>query len=306
LATTARNHDQAKPVLSVEAAMREVAPRVAGRQTVALVFGRERIGLENHEVGRADAIVTLPVNPAFASLNLAQAVVIVGYEWFKRAGAGALPFTTPDKSPPAPKQQLDAFLNDLERELDAIEFYRPHEKRGTMSVNLRNIFNRMTPSEQDIRTLHGIIMALAQGSKGPARGGVLDGSQAEALRTLLTKHGGVEEGEGSPLRGLAKLLRRNPTEAERALWLALTNDKRFAGCGFKRQTPIGPHIVDFVSFPLKCVIELVPPDEGEAAAFARDNKRVWLEQHDYKVLVVTAAAVEADVTKVLDSLASRL
>ena len=307
LATTARNHDQAKPVLGAAEAMQALAPKVGGGETVAIIFGRERIGLENHEVARADAIVTLPVNPAFASLNLAQAVVIVAYEWFKLASGEALPFRAPDKSPPAPKQQLDAFFSDLESELDRIEFYRPHEKRGTMSTNLRNIFNRMKPTEQDIRTLHGIIMALAQGRKGPARGGVLDGEQAELLRQLLAEHGGGRvPNERGPVRGLARLLRRNPTEAERTLWQALVNDRRFAGRGFKRQTPIGPHIADFVSFPLKTVIDLVPPQEEEAAALARDNKRVWLEQHGYKVIVVTGPAVEANVEKVLDALASRL
>ena len=308
LATTARNHDQAKPVLGAGEAMRALTPKVGGGETVAIVFGRERIGLENHEVARADAIVTLPVNPAFASLNLAQAVVIVAYEWLKLASGDELPFSAPDKSPPAPKQQLDAFFSDLESELDRIEFYRPHEKRGTMSTNLRNIFNRMTPTEQDIRTLHGIVTALAQGRKGPARGGVLDGEQAELLRQLLAEHGGDGRlpKEGGPVRGLARLLRRNPTEAERTLWQALVNDRRFAGRGFKRQTPIGPHIADFVSFPLKTVIDLVPPQEEETAALARDNKRVWLEQHGYKVIVVTAPAVDANVETVLDALASRL
>jgi tRNA/rRNA methyltransferase len=307
LATTARNHDQAKPVLSAAQAMAELAPKVGRGETVAIVFGRERIGLENHEVARADAIVTLPVNPAFASLNLAQAVVILAYEWFKLASGGALPFAAPERSPPAPKQQLDAFFSDLESELDRVEFYRPHEKRGTMSVNLRNIFNRMKPTEQDVRTLHGIIMALAQGRKGPARGGVLDGEQAELLRQLLAEHGGGRvPNERGPVRGLARLLRRNPTEAERTLWQALVNDRRFAGRGFKRQTPVGPHIVDFVSFPLKTVIELQPAREEEATAFARDNKRVWLEEHGYRVIMVTAPAVEADVGKVLDALASRL
>jgi tRNA/rRNA methyltransferase len=305
LATTARNHDQAKPVLGAAEAMQALAPKVGGGETVAIIFGRERIGLENHEVARADAIVTLPVNPAFASLNLAQAVVIVAYEWFKLASGGELPFSAPDKSPPAPKQQLDAFFSDLESELDRIEFYRPHEKRGTMSTNLRNIFNRMQPTEQDIRTLHGIVMALAQGRKGPARGGVLDGEQAELLRQLLAEHGGGRvPNERAPVRGLARLLRRNPTEAERTLWQALVNDRRFAGRGFKRQTPIGPHIADFVSFPLKTVIDLVPPQEEEAAALARDNKRLWLEQHGYKVIVVTAPAVDANVEKVLDQLAA--
>ena len=145
------------------------------------MFGRERNGLENHEVALADAIVTLPVNPAFASLNLAQAVVIVGYEWFKLQSGGKLPFAMPQRSPPAAKQQLDAFFSDLERELEKVEFFRPAEKRGTMSVNLRNIFQRMAPSQQDVRTLHGVVTALAQGRKGPARGGVLDAAGAEKL-----------------------------------------------------------------------------------------------------------------------------
>jgi tRNA/rRNA methyltransferase len=305
IATTARNHDQAKPVLSPEQAAGILTAKVAAGEQTAIIFGRERIGLENHEVARADAIVTLPVNPAFASLNLAQAVVVIAYEWFKRAGGGELPFSAPDKSPPAPKQQLDAFFADLERELDAIEFYRPHEKRGVMSVNLRNIFNRMMPTEQDLRTLHGIFMGLAQGRKGPARGGVLDGEQAELLRALLNEQGTPKApGERSPVRGLAKLLRRNPTEAERALWQALTNDRRFAGRGFKRQTPIGPHIVDFVSFPLKCVIELVPEDENAETKAQRAAKRAWLEEHEYGVLQISADDVQRDIAKTLEAISA--
>jgi tRNA/rRNA methyltransferase len=303
LAATARNHDQAKPVIGAAAAAAEMAPRVAVAENVAVVFGRERNGLENHEVARADRILTLPVNPAFASLNLAQAVVIVAYEWFKQAG-GELPFASPQKSPPAAKQQLDAFFSDLERELDKVEFFRPEEKRGTMGVNLRNIFQRMAPSQQDVRTLHGVITAIAQGRKGPARGGVLDGAGAQRLRDLLAEHGaGRAPSERTPLRGLPRLLRRNPTDAERALWQALVNDRRFAGRGFKRQVPIGPHIADFVSFPLKCVIDLLPATENEAAAHARADKRAWLEQHGYQVSEVKAADVELDVAKVLDELA---
>ncbi|HEY3224105.1 MAG TPA: TrmJ/YjtD family RNA methyltransferase [Pseudolabrys sp.] len=304
LATTARNHDQAKPVISAEAAASEMAKRVGMGENVAIVFGRERIGLENHEVALADGIVTLPVNPAFASLNLAQAVVIVAYEWFKFAIGGELPFSMPDKSPPAAKQQLDAFFSDLKRELERVEFFRPEEKRGTMSVNLRNIFQRMAPTQQDIRTLHGVINAIAQGRKGPARGGVLDSAEAQKLRDLLAEHGGGRvPGERGPVRGLARLLRRNPTEAERVLWQALVNDRRFAGRGFKRQVPIGPHIVDFVSFPLRCVIDLVPAQESEAAQ-TRAQRRAYLSERDYRVCEVGADEVERDVSKVLDNLSA--
>src|SRR5262245_11233495 len=185
LATPARAHDQAKPVVSPEQAAREMAPRVAAGERVALMFGRERNGLENDEVGLADAIVTLPVNPAFASLNLAQAVAVTCYEWFKLASANALPFAMPEKSAAAGKQQLLAFFANLERELEKVEFFRPPDKRDTMVINMRNIFTRMDPTQQDIQTLHGVIMALVEGRKGPARGGILDGNEAARLRAII-------------------------------------------------------------------------------------------------------------------------
>ena len=304
LAATAREHDQAKPVLSPEQAASEMAPRIAAGETVAVVFGRERNGLENDEVGLADRILTLPVNPAFASLNLAQAVLIVGYEWFKLKTSGALPFQMPEKSPAAPKQQLLAFFADLERELEKVEFFRPPEKRDTMVINLRNIFLRMQASRQDIRTLHGVILAIAEGRKGPARGGVLNGEEAEMLRALLAEHGqGRVPSERGPVRGLARLLRRNPTEAERALWTALVNDRRFAGSGFKRQVPVGPHITDFVSFALRLVLDLKPDEESAEAAAARTAKRAWLAERGYRVIEVRAADAERDVGKLLDELA---
>jgi tRNA/rRNA methyltransferase len=301
LATTARAHDQAKPVVDAAQAAAEMAPRVAAGETVAVLFGRERNGLENDEVALADRIVTLPVNPAFASLNLAQAVVIVAYEWFKRVSDAALPFAMPQKSAPAGKQQLLAFFASLERELEKVEFFRPPDKRETMQINLRNIFTRMQPTQQDIQTLHGVIMAIAEGRKGPARGGVLDGEEAAMLRTLLAEHGGGRvPKERGPVRGLARLLRRNPTDAERALWQALTNDRRFAGRGFKRQTPVGQHICDFVSFPLRLVIDLIPGDESATAAKARAEKRAWLAERHYRVVEVNAAAIEADLVPTLD------
>ena len=263
--------------------------------------------LKNDEVGLADRIVTFPVNPAFASLNLAQAVLIVAYEWFKHASGDALPFHMPQRSPPAGKEQLFAFFASLERELEKVEFFRPPEKRATMTINLRNIVTRMAPSQQDIQTLHGVVMAIAEGRKGPAKGGVLDGAQAGQLRALIAEHaGGIVPGERGPVRGLSRLLRRNPTDAERALWEALTRDRRFAGRGFKRQVPIGPHIVDIVSFPLRAVIELVPAQESTEAEKARAERRAWLATRDYLVHPVTTALVDADVVAVLDGLAQAM
>ena len=103
--------------------------------------------------------------------------------------ARALPFAMPDRSPPASKQQLLAFFKPLEGELEKVEFFRPPDKRDTMQINLRNIFTRMEPTQQDIRTLHGVITAIAEGRKGPARGGLLNGDEAALLRTLLAEHG---------------------------------------------------------------------------------------------------------------------
>jgi tRNA/rRNA methyltransferase len=251
--------------------------------------------------------VTLPVNPAFASLNLAQAVLIVGYEWCKHTSSGALPFAMPQKSAPATREQLLAFFANLERELERVEYFRPADKRDTMLINLHNIFHRMEATRQDIQTLQGVIMAIAEGRKGPARGGVLDGTEAEMLRTLLAEHAaGQVPNDRAPVRGLARLLRRNPTEAERALWDALTKDRRFAGRGFKRQTPIGRHIADLVSFPLRVVVDLVPQEEGSAAAKERADRRAWLAERGYRLVSVAAGDVERDASRVLDDLDARI
>ncbi len=98
VASTARQHAQAKEVVGPEENARRIAPKVSAGENVGILFGRERSGLESDEVGLADIVVTLPVNPAFASLNLAQAVAIVGYEYFKLGMKGELPFNTPDQS----------------------------------------------------------------------------------------------------------------------------------------------------------------------------------------------------------------
>lgn len=309
LATTARAHDQAKPVVSPQQAAQDMAGSVGRGEQVAILFGRERYGLENREVALADKIVTFPVNSAFASLNLAQSVLLMGYEWFKLATANALPFVMPQRSPRAGKEQMHAFFENVERELDRVEFFRPAEKRQTMLINLRNIFARMEPTQQDIQTLHGVIMAIAEGRKGPAAGGVLDGEEAGRLRHLLAEHGlGKVPADRGPVRGLSRLLRRNPTDAERALWGALTADRRFAGHGFRRQVPVGAHIVDFVSFPLRVVIEIIPAHEAEQTTLqqARAERHAWLKARDYEIWTCDEVAVMADPTEICEQFARRL
>jgi len=292
-ATTARAHDQAKPVMAPEAAAAEMKEHVAGRGKVGILFGRERWGLTNEEVARANRIITFPVNPGFASLNLAQAVLLMGYEWFKLSTDGALPFAMPERSEPASQHQMQAFFDNLVAELDKVEFLRPVEKRETMLVNLRNIFSRMEPTRQDMHTLHGVVMAIAEGRKGPAKGGVLDSEQATRLRALLAEHGQGAPSESGTVRGLARLLRRNPTDAERMLWHALRSDRRFAG-QFKRQTPVGRHIPDFVSFVKRIAIELINPDEADAIQRERAARRAWLVERDYRVVTMAVADIESD------------
>jgi tRNA/rRNA methyltransferase len=102
------------------------------------------------------------------------------------------------------------------------------------------------------------------------------------------------------VRGLARLLRRNPTEAERALWSALTNDRRFAGRGFKRQVPIGPHINDFVSFALRVVVDLLPREESAGAAASRAQRRAWLEERGYRIIGLAESLVDRDLGEALD------
>ena len=305
-ASTARAHDQAKPVVGPDVAAAEMAGQIKSGGTVGILFGRERYGLQNEEVGLANRIITFPVNPGFASLNLAQAVLLVGYEWFRLSTAGVLPFAMPERSEPASQHQMQAFFDNLVRELDRVEFLRPAEKRDTMLVNLRNIFARMDPTKQDMHTLHGVVMAIAEGRKGPAKGGVLDGEQATRLRALLAEHGqGATLSESGTVRGLARLLRRNPTDAERLLWQSLTRDRRFAGL-FKRQTPVGRHIPDFVSFVQRIAVELTNPGETDVIMKDRAERRAWLEARDYRVVDIAAADVERDLATELDRLASLL
>src|SRR5713101_4123965 len=294
-ATTARAHDQAKPVVAPEVAAREITAEITGGGTVGILFGRERYGLQNEEVALANRIVTFPVNPGFASLNLAQAVLLIGYEWFKLSTQGALPFAMPERSERASQHQMQAFFDNLVRELDKVEFLRPAEKRETMLVNLRNIFARMEPTKQDMHTLHGVVMAIAEGRKGPAKGGVLDGDQATRLRALLAEHGqGAPPSETSgTVRGLARLLRRNPTDAERILWQSLTRDRRFAG-QFKRQTPVGRRIPDFVSFVHRIAIEMVNPDEAPAIVAARAAGQPRFEAPNNRVIEMRVVAVKPD------------
>jgi tRNA/rRNA methyltransferase len=164
-ATTARERGQMKPVLTSSAAMAASAAAVGEKR--GILFGPERTGLDNDEVAIADAIVTFPANPAYASLNLAQAVLICGYEWFKAAHGDRPPRSTVSRtvSPPAQREMLLAFFDYLEGKLDENGFFRPVTKKPGMRRNLRNIFHRMELTQQDVRTLWGAVVRLVEGPR---------------------------------------------------------------------------------------------------------------------------------------------
>lgn len=166
-ATSARKHDLAKAVVGpVDAATRSVAHAPTGR--VGFVFGRENWGLTNEEVGLCDDILTLPVDPACASLNISQAAIVCAYEWRKAAlqVAGAqseaqgLPVEAAERSPIADKGAMQGLFDHLEGLLDAAGFFRPPEKRDGMIVNLRTLFQRARLNEQEVRTLRGVFASL--------------------------------------------------------------------------------------------------------------------------------------------------
>ena len=135
--------------------------------------GRERWGLNNDEVSLADMIVTAPVNPAFASINIAQAVLLIGYEWYKDqalslgqetpelAALDGPGLQTPDTRP-ATKQELYGFLDHLERELDASGFFKTAEKKPGIMRNIRNMYARAGLTEQEVRSLRGMVASLTR------------------------------------------------------------------------------------------------------------------------------------------------
>jgi tRNA/rRNA methyltransferase len=172
-ATTARSRFLAKPVLALDQGAAQIFEQRAQGCRCGILFGKERAGLENAEVALADIILTAPVDPAHASLNLAQAVLLFAYEWRKLVEPVLLGRQLPDApqgagprfkdSRPAERQELIGFFEHLERELDACGFLFPPEKRETMVNNIRTMFARMAPTEQEVRTLRGIVANLRRG-----------------------------------------------------------------------------------------------------------------------------------------------
>jgi tRNA/rRNA methyltransferase len=179
VATTARQRPLKKPVLTPEEAIAALRERTLRGERCGILFGRERNGLETGELATADALIMIPVNSRFASLNLAQAVLLLGYAWMRESGRASLGRVTTYEQPIstglnlgadriATKEELSGFLAHLESELDSLGFFNPIEKRPSVVQNLRTMFTRMALTEQEVRSLRGIVATLSKG-KGKSR-----------------------------------------------------------------------------------------------------------------------------------------
>lgn len=172
-ATTARVRDMVKPVMTPETAVRTMGARMRIGQKCGILFGRERSGLENDEVALANTIVMAPVDPAFASLNLAQSVLLLGYEWRKMTAGNSLGRATLYDGPAqegdpyanceiATRAELMRFFCHIETELTESGFFKTDFKRASMVRNIRNMFLRVALTSQEVRTLRGIVSALTR------------------------------------------------------------------------------------------------------------------------------------------------
>jgi tRNA/rRNA methyltransferase len=160
IATTARDREMAKEVLTPTESARRLRAHAGAGQATGLLFGSERAGLVNEDVVLADAVLTVPTDQRFSSMNIAQAALLTFYEWFRSADE------TPDSALDlgrydlAAKEELIGFFGQIEHELDEAGFLFPPSKRPAMVRSMRNIWHRAQLSQQDVRTLRGIITAL--------------------------------------------------------------------------------------------------------------------------------------------------
>jgi len=162
-ASTARRREMVKPLMSARAAAADMHTR--SDQKLGILFGRERDGLQNSEIALANTIIEVPLNPEHSSMNLAQAVLIVGYEWFQAAYNGPQEMVTFNRTTPASKEVLVGLFEHLEEELVTCGFLRNEEKIPSMMVNIRNMLQRADLTEQEVRTFHGMVTELRYGRR---------------------------------------------------------------------------------------------------------------------------------------------
>jgi cysteinyl-tRNA synthetase/tRNA/rRNA methyltransferase len=169
LATCPRPRHLVKPVLTARGAAAELRAACARDLRCGLLFGPERAGLDNDDMACADALVRYPLNPAFMSLNLAQAVMVMAYEWWVAAEPAPARRLMTNETRVATKAELETFLGHLVADLDACGFLDNLPKRPGMVRNLRHFFQRGEATEQELRTLHGVVTELARGRRQRGR-----------------------------------------------------------------------------------------------------------------------------------------
>ncbi len=162
MATTARVRGLTKPVFSPEEAMREAATRLARGERVSVLFGPERAGLENDDIARANAIINVPVNPEFPSLNLAQCVLLCGYEWRRASTEVVAQRVDMAGTDWANQAEIEALSAHYEDRLGQAGFFFPEEKAPGMKINLRNMWSRMALTRADVQMLHGVLRQMVR------------------------------------------------------------------------------------------------------------------------------------------------
>jgi tRNA/rRNA methyltransferase len=161
-ATTARGRDLTKPVFTPEAAMADAQGRIARGETVAVLFGPERAGLENDDIARANAIISVPVNPEFPSLNLAQCVLLTAYEWRRATEAAPAVVMEMAGTEAATQIEVEKLAAHYEERLETAGFFFPETKAEGMKRTLRNLWSRMPLTRADVQILHGILRQMVR------------------------------------------------------------------------------------------------------------------------------------------------
>jgi tRNA/rRNA methyltransferase len=159
-ATTARTHDMVNRIMTPRAAIPDMIGRGGQGQKIGVMFGRERTGLINDYIVLANAIITIPLNPEFTSLNLAQSVLLIGYEWYQAQDKTKDDILHIGNSVPATREEYLNFFRRLEDALDEAGFFVAEDMRPTMTRGLQNTLQRAAMTEQEIRTWHGVLSAL--------------------------------------------------------------------------------------------------------------------------------------------------
>lgn len=162
IATTARNRELTQRILTPRHAAAEMRGWIGQGQGVGIMFGPERTGLENDDMVHADTALSIPLNPQFSSLNMAQAVLLVAYEWSAAGDTTPVSRMAEHATRPATKEEMQNLFDHLERALDQSGFLRNKEMRPSMVLNLRALLQRAEMTEQEARTFHGVIKFLSK------------------------------------------------------------------------------------------------------------------------------------------------